>query len=225
MNAPFFHSLPLSVADRRHSELSDLINAAGISDDDATRLNAEQCAIERAMAARRAKSGDEIKAKARVIRRLIVGGNFPDAALPETSDDDIGRMTWSLVSDVLRRDEAAPIDLPIMPLDQMAPLFEALGNIRQVVAAFSCQPRFTASNGLYNEAGGVLDDLSDLIAKAEDRIAALAKSMKIEKADPAYSDDFARRAEILIRREIGDEGMATLVSELYGAAPKPKVRS
>jgi hypothetical protein len=99
----------LLTAERRHSDLSDRINASGTSEDLCDRLLAEQVSTESVIAAARPETGDGLRAKARALQRLLCGGNVKRPTLPDSYDDDIGRLTWSLLQDILH--QRAVVDL------------------------------------------------------------------------------------------------------------------
>jgi hypothetical protein len=93
----------LIAADRRHSALADLINDDRTSEEAGERLCREQSAAERVLVLSRAETGEGLRAKARTLRRLVCGGNACVQDLPESLGDDVGRLMWSLLQDILHQ--------------------------------------------------------------------------------------------------------------------------
>lgn len=105
---------------------------------------------------------------------------------------------------------AVTASLPaLMPLEEMAQLYDALRTIKSVIDGLMCQRRFDS-----NMAGAFLDDLNVALGLTCDKISdrAAARSAK-------SSDEFSLRAEILILQQFHCEGItsaADLAAKLYG---------
>lgn len=211
----------LLAAERRHSDLSDRINASGdVGDTKVQRIGDEMRAAERVIGEARAATGEGLRAKARAARRLICGGNETTPALPEIYNDDVGRMVWSLIQDLLHQRALADIAVappPPMPLSEMVALYDGLRTVKDVLLAMACQPRFKSQFGPgYNQAGEFVDDLCEMIGRTSDHLAEMAET--IVPADD-NGDEFAERAHVLILDEINCNGItaaADMAIKLYG---------
>lgn len=201
----------LVACDKNHRQTAAVINDPATSNDHSLALTQLQTDVENRMVVTHAATLDGMQAKARTLRRLMSGGDEPQDC-PEA--DDIARMTWSLVTDVLGA-QPITLDVPAMALGEAAALFDALRTVKDVVLGLCCQPRFKADEGLYNQAGNCLDDLAEMIGRASDEIAERAEAAKPDQA----SDDYADRATILIMHDFHCAGVTTAVDraiDLYG---------
>ena len=205
----------LVACDEQHRRTTAEINNPATANEYSLALTQLQTDVENRMVATHAATLSGMRAKASTLRRLMASDSDTRTKCPDDVDD-IGRMTWSLVTDVLGAQPEAP-EVPEMPLNEAAALFDALRTVKDVVLGLCCQPRFKAASGGYNEAGEFLDNLAELIGTASDQIAEAA-----EAAVPdAGSDDYADRASILVMEAFYCEGVTTAADrafELYGRA-------
>lgn len=201
----------LVACDDHHRRTTAEINDPATSNDLSLALSQLQTDVENRMVVTHAGTLDGMRAKARTLRRLMSGGDEPQDC-PEC--DDIARMTWSLVTDVLGA-QPDTLDVPAIPLSEAVALYDALRTVKEVVLGLCCQGRFKAEAGRYNEAGEFLDNLAELLGYASDKIAERAEAAKPDEA----SDDYTDRATILIMNAFHCEGITTAADraiELYG---------
>lgn len=204
----------LIACDQRHRSITAEINAPSTSNDVSQALIEIQGDLENRMVGTEAGNTAGMRAKARTLRRLMSGGDEPQQC---PAGDDIERMTWSLVVDVLEMEPNA-VDVPTMPLGQAAALFDALRTVKDVILGLCCQHRFHSEGGLYNEAGEYLDNLAEVIGLASDQIAEAAEAAKPDEA----SDDFADRAAILIMDAFHCGGVTTAADRAIALYGKPE---
>lgn len=100
-----------------------------------------------------------MRAKARTLRRLIATGG-DETARPDNLDD-IGSMTWSLLTDVLG-EPAGAVKVPPMPLRQMFALYDALRVLYNVALGYAGNHRFDGGEGILNQAPAASSTVSAL---------------------------------------------------------------
>ncbi len=201
----------LVTCDRQHRSTTEEINSPSTSNEVSLALTEVQGDLENRMVQTHAGNIAGMQAKARTLRRLMSGG---DKAQHCPDGDDIARMTWSLVADVIQA-QPDTVDVPAMPLGEAAALFDGLRTVKDVILGLCSQRRFCVPNRGYNEAGEYLDNLAEMIGHAADQITERAEAAKPDEA----SDDYADRATILIMNAFHCEGITTAADraiELYG---------
>jgi hypothetical protein len=90
--APHTSDAVLIAADQRHQIVWDKMHAGGLTDDEIDTLDDELTAEELVMELNAPSTPSGLKAKARVLSRLI-GDDMPL--------DDIGRLAWRICADIL----------------------------------------------------------------------------------------------------------------------------
>lgn len=202
----------LTACDEQHRDMTVAINSPKTGESTSEALTEIQSSIEDRMVAVRAVTVEGMRAKAQTLRRLMADGDDSATICPDDADD-IGRMTWSLLTDVLGEKSGA-VELPAMPLKQMFALYDILRATHDILLGFAGNHRCQSEDGGYNLAGDVVDDLVTLMGCLSDRIAEDAEAVR-----PSDDLDVAMRAEIMMRHEISSEGpssAATLAAEIYG---------
>jgi hypothetical protein len=106
---------------------------------------------------------------------------------------------------------------------EMAALYDALRTMKEVGLGLISQARFTGDQGLYNEAGNILDDLCDLIGKTTDDLAEMALKARPDPRSQSYSADFADRAHVLIAHENNCNGIESAAVQAFGLYPQDLV--